>query len=297
MTNFSLFICALTLVFSSCAAVPKQDREVASVEQKMCVPCADGGQYPVHLTFDDGPYAKLTNEILEVLREKNVEATFFELTSAYSSKQKEKALSNYDDATPEQLAIILDGIHRGGHGLACHTLEHIDHIAADVTVEKAKANIRRGIALQPKESLNYLRLPYGRGWYNEKKADDQKRADEIIAFIKSLGYKHLGWDIDSFDWSKSFHSHQPKALLADICSQHGGIVLMHDIQTYEARHLANEIDSIRCSGHKLVGLKEMEARNATQPMTSFQDHADYQVVDCPGGTKHIRDGSCLIKPK
>jgi len=234
-----------------------------------------------------------------VLKEKgSIEATFFELMSAYSSKQSEKALSNFDDATPAQLKAILSGIQDGGHGLACHTLEHIDHVQSEITLAKAEANIRRGIALSPKGSLKYLRLPYGRGWYKEESgSDDERRATAIMTYIHKLGYQHLGWDIDSFDWSRSYHQNQPAALLADICTQHGGLILMHDIQPFEARTLGNTIDSIRCSGHEIVSLKEMEDLNQQHPMTSFKDSADYQIVDCPGGLKEIRDGKCLVKPR
>ncbi len=310
-----LTICfALGLLFASCSTQQKLtatlgdapahvaadgNREVASVAgQPTCQPCADGGHYKVHLTFDDGPYKTLSNAILKTLQAKQVHATFFELYSAYSPLQSEKALSNFDDATPAQLAQISGGILKGGHILACHTLEHIDHVQLDIPEAKALANIRRGIELSPIGSAKLLRLPYGRGWYKEAPGSEEaRRAASLMALIHQLGYQHVGWDIDSFDWSKEFHQKQPAALLSDICSARGGIVLMHDIQPYEARNLASEIDLIRCSGHELVDFETIKAENRIHPMTSFQDRADYAVVKCPGGLRGIKDGVCLIKPK
>ncbi len=311
MKIMSTLICllALTFVAAGCStlatapsAAPVAElpaREIASVavSTATCAPCENSEHYLVHLTFDDGPYKELTLKILATLKEKGVEATFFELMSAYSSKASVKALSNFDDATPAQLATILREIESGGHGLACHTLEHIDHVDLKYSLAKVDANLRRGAELSPPGSLKYLRLPYGRGWYKEEPGSaEEKRARKVMADIRKLGYKHLGWDIDSFDWSKSYHSQQPKALLADICSQKGGIILMHDIQPFEARTLANTIDSIRCSGHEIVDLKAMEELNRKRPLTSFKTRADYKVVNCPGGLKEIKTGKCLIKP-
>lgn len=299
-------ILAAAVLLAACSAVKETpatpaleaqpDRAVTkSIET--CAPCEDGGHYQVHLTFDDGPYKTTTRKILNVLRQKGVEATFFELTSAYSTKQSEKALCNFDDATPQQLQAILNGIFDGGNNLAVHTLEHLDHVERDISLAKAEYNIRRGTELAPKGSLKYLRLPYGRGWYKEAPGSgDQKRADAIMSYIHKLGYKHLGWDIDSFDWSSKYHSHQPKAMLADICTQHGGVILMHDIQAWEARHLGEIIDSIRCSGHEIVGLDAIEDLNRRQPLTSFEDRANYEVVSCPKGLATIKDGTCLVKP-
>ena len=40
-----------------------------------------GTSYKVHLSFDDGPAGKKTKNILDILREENLEATFFVNTS------------------------------------------------------------------------------------------------------------------------------------------------------------------------------------------------------------------------
>ena len=61
----------------------------------------------VHLTFDDGPHAENTPELLRILREFDARATFF-------------VIGREAERPPE----IISGIRAGGHGIGAHTLTH-----------------------------------------------------------------------------------------------------------------------------------------------------------------------------
>lgn len=61
----------------------------------------------VYLTFDDGPSYKITNKILDILKEKNVRATFF--------------VVGYKIAGREQ---ILKRIYKEGHSIGLHSYSH-----------------------------------------------------------------------------------------------------------------------------------------------------------------------------
>lgn len=61
----------------------------------------------VYITFDDGPTYVITNEILDVLKEYNVKATFFIVGKEIGGKEQ-----------------ILKRIYKEGHGIGVHTYSH-----------------------------------------------------------------------------------------------------------------------------------------------------------------------------
>ncbi|MBE6022104.1 MAG: polysaccharide deacetylase [Cellulosilyticum sp.] len=61
----------------------------------------------VYLTFDDGPTPKITEEILDVLKAKNIKATFFLVGKEIKGREA-----------------ILKRIYEEGHGLGLHTYSH-----------------------------------------------------------------------------------------------------------------------------------------------------------------------------
>ena len=63
----------------------------------------------MYLTFDDGP-SKLTEDVLDVLKEKQVKATFFIVGKNLETEQGKK---------------ILKRIVREGHAVGIHTYSHV----------------------------------------------------------------------------------------------------------------------------------------------------------------------------
>ena len=61
----------------------------------------------VYLTFDDGPTPKITEEILDVLKQQDVKATFFIVGKEIKGREA-----------------ILKRIYEEGHGIGLHTYSH-----------------------------------------------------------------------------------------------------------------------------------------------------------------------------
>lgn len=61
----------------------------------------------IYLTFDDGPSPKITDKILDILKEKNVKATFFIIGDKIKYKQE-----------------TVRRIHNEGHAIGLHTYTH-----------------------------------------------------------------------------------------------------------------------------------------------------------------------------
>lgn len=94
----------------------------------------------VYLSFDDGPHPGITERLLDVLKQFNVQATFFVLG--------EKV---------EQHPELFERIKRDGHVVGNHGYQHFNCL--EVEEEVYWTNYEKGKAFQTE---NYFRPPYGR---------------------------------------------------------------------------------------------------------------------------------------
>jgi peptidoglycan-N-acetylglucosamine deacetylase len=158
------------------------------------------GSTAVALTFDDGPDPTWTPQVLDLLRQQGVKATFCMV-----------GLHIRDH--PDLVARIV----REGHTLCNHSWQHdmdlgkktAAQIRADLT--RTSAEIRKAV---PNARIPYYRQPGG------------KWTATIVNTAKSMGMAPLGWAVDPADWSKP-----GTQLIIDRVTQHthaGSIVLMHD---------------------------------------------------------------------
>lgn len=185
----------------------------------------------MYLTFDDGPSAN-TEEILSILREKDVKATFFVVT-----RGGEKAVSSMKQIVAE------------GHTLGMHSYTH-DYYTIYDSVEAFLEDyyqlfclIREEVGVTP----TLFRFPGGSiNGYN------QGLYQEIIAEMLRRGFVYYDWNLSAED---AFHvSPSAEDILNNILdSSNGrtrGIVLMHDSDqcktTVEA--LPELIDGLREQG-------------------------------------------------
>ncbi|MDR7274590.1 polysaccharide deacetylase family protein [Catenuloplanes atrovinosus] len=152
----------------------------------------------VALTFDDGPHATYTPQILDVLAAEGVTATF---CLVGTQAQRNPALVR---------RIVAEG-----HRLCNHSMRH-DNLstwtAAQIEADLLAANaaIR---AAAPGAPIPYFRAPYG-AW------------GPSATVAAGLGMARLGWTVDTRDWSRP----GTDAIVAAVQTQlrPGGIVLMHD---------------------------------------------------------------------
>ena len=166
-------------------------------------------KHKVYLTFDDGP-SKRTEEILEILDEYGVKATFFVVGRA----EKE---------TQERLQMI----YERGHTIGMHSYSH-DYSEIYDSVEafredflKSKQYIYDAIGV---ESV-YYRFP---GGSSNKLSDISMK--EFVAFLDEQGVEYYDWNISSGDGGAHL---VPVEVLLENCtkaiSRHDtSIILMHD---------------------------------------------------------------------
>ncbi|MDL2280483.1 polysaccharide deacetylase family protein [Selenomonadales bacterium OttesenSCG-928-I06] len=152
----------------------------------------------IALTFDDGPYSPYTEQILDVLKEKNVKATFFIVGH--------NAASN-----PE----IVKRIVSEGHQIGNHTYNHIDLLKTSnkEMIEELSSTNKILFEITGQE-VKIMRPPFG-----AKDANVVKTAQE-------KGLQVITWSVDGKDWLNRGVDITSNEILTKATS--GDIILLHD---------------------------------------------------------------------
>lgn len=152
------------------------------------------------LTFDDGPDAKYTPQILDILKNYKVKATFF-VTGENTEKYPEIVLRMVDE----------------GHIVGGHSYNHPDlrkiqtEDSYSSQIEKTSMIINKTLGYKP----DFFRPPYG------------AVTDEQIILYGEKGLKVVNWSVDSFDWDKKQNSPEQLEKIVNKYIHPGAIVLMH----------------------------------------------------------------------
>ncbi|MDO4511648.1 MAG: polysaccharide deacetylase family protein [Bacteroidales bacterium] len=165
----------------------------------------------IYLTFDDGP-SVCTDQILSILRQENVKATFF-VTAQFS-----------------QYTSRMADIARDGHELAIHSYSH--NFAIYKSIESYFEDLNKINDLIEKYSghrSRILRHPGGSSnSVYRKHNSDPRFMDRLCVALLDSGYQFVDWNLDSRDASGN---NVPVArLVSSACSARHNIecLLMHD---------------------------------------------------------------------
>ena len=164
----------------------------------------------VYLTFDDGPSAN-TDDILRILKENNVLATFFVV-----GKTDEKSLERYKRIVSE------------GHTLALHSYTHdFSQIYASLdNFKKDYYAISDLIYNTTGVRSKYYRFPGGSS-NSVEEIDMQKPVD----FLKKEGVKYFDWNVMSGDAVRVPPSAKElyNNVITGVYNTKNAVVLMHDL--------------------------------------------------------------------
>ncbi|WP_277437532.1 polysaccharide deacetylase family protein [Streptomyces sp. SPB162] len=158
----------------------------------------DAGPQAMALTFDDGPSPQYTPQVLDVLRDHGVRATFFVCGDN---------VGRYPD--------VVRRIAAEGHVLGNHTWSH-PHLG-----ELSAADVRDQIQ-RTQDAVTEIggrtpvlfRAPYG------------EFADASLAVCGDLGLRPISWSVDPTDWANPGSDTIADRVLAGATT--GAIVLNHD---------------------------------------------------------------------
>jgi peptidoglycan/xylan/chitin deacetylase (PgdA/CDA1 family) len=195
----------------------------------------------VALTFDDGPDPDFTPRVLEILRSKQVPATFFVI--GLRARSRPDLLRQIDAAGH------LVGNHSDLHGLWFHF-----HLWAPIRRELHACSdaVRSAIGKDPL----FFRSP--QGFKNPALGD----------VVREMGLSPIGWQVRAFDSVEIDAEKIVRRITSRVRA--GGVVQMHDgvsggnVKSRQAMlaALPRIIDDIRASGLAFVPLDSLLARRA-----------------------------------
>lgn len=189
---------------------------------------ASTAQKQMAISFDDGPLPEFTPQILDILKEKNVPATFF-------------CIGKHADQYPH----LLKQIHNDGHIIGNHSYTHgkwFDLLSAKkmyADLQQMNTITRQTIGVTPL----LFRPPYGVTNPNLAKA------------IQQSGFTTVGWSVRSLD---TVASHTDKLLQRVVKKiKPGSVVLLHDTCAITVATLPVLIDTVKAQGYDIVPLHKM----------------------------------------
>ncbi len=189
----------------------------------------------VALTFDDGPYPPYTSQVLDVLKERQIPATFF-VIGQNAAKYPE----------------LLRRIVAEGHQLGNHTYHHVDLLKLDrqgmiTEIEKTNKVIADAVGYVP----HVMRPPHG------------FRDAVVMDAMAEYKLKVIEWSVSSRDWVNPGAEVIAERTLGKV--QNGSVILLHDgdgiaaalprEQTVAATRII--IDKLLAKGYKFVTVDEI----------------------------------------
>ncbi|MDE2499989.1 MAG: glycosyltransferase [Alphaproteobacteria bacterium] len=227
------------------------------------------------LTFDDGPDAEWTPQILRILKEKKVPATFFII-----------------GANAEANPGLVQSILADGNEVGNHTFTHPNLADTSVEADKVELNAtQRLFEALTGRSMRLFRPPY-------MGDAEPSTKDEIfpVEVAQDMGYITIGVHVDPLDWQKPDPALMMQRVLQEVSDPdpdvRGNVILLHDGGGDRSRTvelLPELIDQLRAKGYhfvlvsKLAGLTRNQAMPPLAPtMSLFADRLVFLTLSWLG---------------
>lgn len=220
----------------------------------------------VLLTFDDGPHARYTDEILDILKRYNAPAVFFQLG------QNLGKVGADGKPLPGNGSAVAKRVLAAGHQLANHSFTHgLMSKFELVKVKEEAANTEALLDAAGRSGDALFRFPYG------------ARNDGALTTIEALKLRSMMWNVDSLDWSDPIPKSIAARVLAELDKQQRGIVLFHDIHARTVQALPLVLDQLAAEGWRFASYQGGQFvisgdRPAPAPLTAGELYRDSHAL-------------------
>ena len=191
----------------------------------------------IAMTFDDGPSAKLTPKLLDLLAERHIHVTFF-------------VVGENAKTHPE----ILKRAVAEGHEIGNHSWDHPDFARKSDDFVRSQLD-RTNDAI--KDAIGHvptlMRPPYG------SVTKDQRKW-----IAADYGFKIILWSVDPLDWRRPGPDIVHKRIVEG--TRNGGIILSHDIHPGTVEAMPATLDELLGKGFKFVTVSELLAMELPPPL-------------------------------
>ena len=184
--------------------------------------------HEVVLTFDDGPLPRNSNQVLQILADQCVKATFF-------------IIGQQAQANPEGVRKYV----AAGHSIGSHS-QHHPLTFNKMSAEQAKAEIDAGIASttaalsDPNQLAPFFRVP------------GLLRAQPVEDYLASRGIQIWSADFLADDWRHIPSQRVYELAIKRLDAIGKGILLLHDIQARTVAALPKILHELKARGYHIV---------------------------------------------
>lgn len=192
----------------------------------------------IAITFDDGPHPQNTPRLLDMLRARNIKATFYMVGS------------NVDLYPQVVRRVVAEGHEIGNHSYTHRLFSKMSDSDIRQELTRTRDAVVRAAGVQPRT----LRPPYGgmlqhqREWVNAE-----------------FGYPIILWSVDPLDWKRPGSSVVCSRILSSTTA--GSIVLAHDLHRQTVDAMPATLDGLLQRGFKFVTVSQLLAMQA-EPATA-----------------------------
>lgn len=195
--------------------------------RKVPIYSVDTSEKQVAISFDAAWGADKTEEILEILDEFDVNATFF-LVGFW--------VDDYID--------MVKKIDEAGCEIGTHSNTHPDMVKLDIesVSEELSTSVSKIEAVTGKK-VTLFRAPFGS--YN----------NQLLEVAEGMGLKTIQWDVDTLDWKGLSASEINSRVLSKV--QNGSIILMHNNSDHVLDGLRLILTTLKNKGYQIGSIGEL----------------------------------------
>ena len=201
----------------------------ANLERKLPIYCVETEEPKVSVSFDAAWGADDTDELLRILKENDVKATFF-LCGYWVEKYS------------EEVKKIADAGHDLGNHSATHP--HMSQLTSEQITEelqKCHLNVKELTGIE----MDLFRPPFG------------EYDNEVIETATENGYYTIQWDIDSLDWKEQGAQAEINQVLNHKHLGNGSIILFHNDAKYTPQVLDTILKGLKGKGYEIVPVSQL----------------------------------------
>lgn len=225
--TIGVVLCLIAVILMSYFFISDEIKAASGTNRIIPIYSVENQENKVAITFDCAWGAKDIPVILNILKEKNVKATFF-------------LVGEWAKRNPEETRMIAEQ----GHDVANHSENHFKMSALNRDkIEKEITDCTKTIEEIIGKKPTLFRAPYGD--YN----------DNVITIARQAGYDTIQWSVDSLDWKPGIS--QATILKRVAGAKSGDIFLFHNDTSLTDKILGTVIDTIKDKGLNPVPVSEL----------------------------------------
>ena len=238
-------VLGLLLLAAAYMGVPRAAEKVFAVaegERRLPIYCVQKPQ--VSVSFDAAWGADDTDELLRILKENDVKATFF-LCGYWVEKYPE-----------EVKKIAAEGHDLGNHSATHPHMSRISSEEIAQELQKCHENVKKLTGVE----MELFRPPFG------------EYDNHVIETAEQNGYYTIQWDVDSLDWKEQGAEVEIRQVLEHKHLGNGSIILFHNDAKYTPKVLDTILKGIKEKGFEIVPISQLIHRENFE-----MDHEGRQI--------------------